>query len=160
MIANGIKFLCRKLVDLVNLVSDNGLDFDSCITFSQTKHADWTLKIIDTVDRLKKWEMTNIGEPTFSKAFDLLLTKLRVKNTEGGSLLKNSSSRKVIPTENSLHHFSEKASDRLIDSSVPISHMMKTKLRSRTENIHNLNQQTSTQKSQNTSQGPSPYTKN
>jgi len=29
MIASGIRFLCRKVVDLVNLADEHGLDFDS-----------------------------------------------------------------------------------------------------------------------------------
>jgi hypothetical protein len=96
MIAGGVKFLCRKLVDLVNLADEHGLDFDSSITFSQIKHSEWVERMLSIVENLKSWELKNNGELSFSKAFDLLSVKLSVSNTERKKLVKNSSSRKVI----------------------------------------------------------------
>lgn len=120
MIASGVRFLCRKVVDLVNLADEHGLDFDSQIIFSQIKHCDWVNRMLSIIENLKTWELKHNGELTFSKAFDLLSVKLSVGNTERRKLLKNSSSRKVI--ESSHLDFSQKVSDRPTDLSAPKSH--------------------------------------
>ena len=148
MIAYGIKFLCRKIVDLVNIIGENGLDFDSCITFTQVKHTEWVSKILETIDKLKNWELNNNGEQTFSKAFDLLAAKLMVLNTERKALIKNSSSKRVLPTENSHLDFSNKASDRPNNLLVPISQSKRIESRSRTENNGNLTSKAAAQKGQ------------
>jgi hypothetical protein len=71
--------------------------------------------MLSMIENLKNWELKHNGEPTFSKAFDLLSAKLSVGNTERRKLLKNSSSRKMI--ENSHLDFSQKVSDRPTDFS-------------------------------------------
>jgi hypothetical protein len=73
--------------------------------------------MLETIDRLKSWEMKNNGEQTFSKAFDLLASKLQAGNTERRKLIKNSSSRKVIVTDKSHLNFAPKTSDRPTDFS-------------------------------------------
>jgi hypothetical protein len=62
MIADGIKYLCRKIVDLVGLVEENGLDVDSSITFTQIKHKEWVHRILSIYEKMKQWEADNNGE--------------------------------------------------------------------------------------------------
>lgn len=62
MIASGIKFLCRKVVDLVNLAEDHELDFDASIKFSQINHSDWVNRMLSIIQNLKTWELNNNGE--------------------------------------------------------------------------------------------------
>ena len=152
MIASGIRFLCRKVVDLVNLADEHGLDFDSQITFSQIKHSEWVNRMLAMIENLKNWELKHNGEPTFSKSFDLLSVKLSVGNTERRKLLKNSSSRKMI--ENS----SQKVSDRPTDFSATRSHRKQSPALSHLNHYDPNEGSTQQSKIMHRNQDASPYT--
>jgi hypothetical protein len=71
--------LCRRLLDLVEVCGANGINLDEILTFTHVTHKLWSKEVVAVYEKLKSWEVLNNGVQTFSKAFDTLALKLKVK---------------------------------------------------------------------------------
>ena len=67
------------MLDLIEICLTNGLALDSISTFTHVAHVKWADQVVNLYERLKHWEISNNSRQTFSKAFNILALKLRVK---------------------------------------------------------------------------------
>lgn len=76
LIERGIKLLSTKVLDLIVLCQQNGLDINSQTEYSLLPHPKWRNSIQSVYDELQSWELEHVGEEQFTKSFKLFIDNL------------------------------------------------------------------------------------
>jgi len=100
IIEQAVSLICFKLADLLKVCDAHRVDLDAVGRRNGTnnKHSDWVNDFVSVYESLQSWEMSVIGNPTFSKAFKPLVTLLRTKAQKHQQL--SSSKSRLIASKN------------------------------------------------------------
>ena len=64
--------MSRKLLDFFDICDRQHIQYDLLTPYTNVTQSIWARDLIGTFERLKQWEITNVGKQQFSKAFEIL----------------------------------------------------------------------------------------
>lgn len=72
LIARAIRLMSKKLLDFFEICDRKHIIYDLLTPYTNVNQATWARDMIATFEKLKQWEIKNVGKQQFSKAFEML----------------------------------------------------------------------------------------
>lgn len=66
-------------MDFFEICDSRHIMYDHLTPYTNSNQSTWARDLIGTFEKLKQWEITNVGTQQFSKAFEMLQLQLEVQ---------------------------------------------------------------------------------